>query len=345
MVRFKSNKVFIDEVFLVDGDVDFATSNIDSSIDVVITGTIHDRFEVKSIKNIAVGGAIQAANVHAGEDLVVRGGILGRDIGRVSAGRDIIAKFCAESSLRAQGDLKISTELINCRAHTEGKLFAEQAAVIGGNVYAREGAAIGTVGSEANVPTRITVGIHPRALEKSEEIEEDVNAKREAIKHILQTVKPFVSEANRLTSEQKEEIKAMLCKAKEFQAAIVEGEEEGQRILADAWAENTPSVLVTKTIYPGVSISIGKRVAIFRTELQGPVEIEKRQVDNVTEFVAVSQITGEVAVLASMKLPFDELLEGFEDQPEPESEPEPAAADDRVDGDQLSEVIDGSDAE
>lgn len=343
LVRFKSNKVFIDEVLFVDGDVDFATSNIDSCIDVVIKGTIHDRFEVKSSKNITVGGAIEAAIVHADEDVVVRGGILGRDIAMVSAGRNIIAKFCAESNLRAEGDIKISRELMNCRTHIEGKLLADHGAVIGGHLYVKEGAAIGTIGSEANVPTRIAVGIHPLAIKESEKFREDVNAKREAMGQLLHAVRPFLRELKRLTSEQKEEVKEMLSKARELQAAIVEAEKHCERILDAARAENPPRVLVAKTIYPGVSISIGKRAAIFQTELKGPVAIEKHKVDNVTEFVVVSQVNGSVEVIASMKLPLDELLEGFEDEPEPE--PDPEASDDGAHGDQLSEVSGGSDVE
>ncbi len=342
LVKFESNKVFIHEVFFVDGDVDFATSNIDSPIDVAIKGTVQDLFEVKSSKSITVGGAIEAAIVHAGEDVVVGGGILGRDIGKVSAGRDIIAKFCNECSLRAKGDVKITKELMNCRTHIEGKLVAEHATLIGGHLYVKEGAAIGTIGSDAEVPTRIAVGIHPLAIKESEKIREEVKAKREAIERILRAVQPFLREAKRLTFEQKQEAAAMLLNAREIDAEVVEAEKQRARILADARAENPPRVLVTKTIHPGVSISIGKRAIRFQKELKGPVAIEKCKMDNVTEFVALSQLTGSIQVLASMKLPLDELLEGFEDERGPE--PNPEASDDGDHGDQLSEVISGSDA-
>ena len=96
---------------------------------------------------------------------------------------------------------------------------------------------------------------------------------------------------------------------------------------------------------PGVSIAIGDRTTTFHTELKGPVAIEQRKVDNVTEFVAVGQLNGDGEVLASTKLPLDELLKGFEDEPEPGSEPNPEASVDDAAGDQLSDVIGGSDAE
>jgi len=47
---------------------------------------------------------------------------------------------------------------------------------------------------------------------------------------------------------------------------------------------------------------MGHRQAVLHADLKGPVRIEQRKVENVTEFVAVNQLTGSVTVLPSIAL-------------------------------------------
>ena len=92
-----------------------------------------------------------------------------------------------------------------------------------------------------------------------------------------------------------------------------------KELLGSNRAESNPGARVMKIIYPGTTISIGKRATTFGNELKGPVTIEKRKVDNVTEFVAVNQLSGSIHVLPSMRLPFEELMAGFELEAEVET--------------------------
>ncbi|MFH1420193.1 MAG: FapA family protein [Planctomycetota bacterium] len=67
-----------------------------------------------------------------------------------------------------------------------------------------------------------------------------------------------------------------------------------------------PYVLVSKVVYPGSRIRIGRKHVVFAHELKGPVRIEKRKVKSVTEFVAVSQASGSITVLKSIEVVDDE---------------------------------------
>jgi hypothetical protein len=298
-VTYKEHTVSITEYVTINGDVDFQCGNIRAATDVSIKGTILDLFKVSSTKSIKVGGAIQAAYVQAGGDVLVRGGILGRNQGSVKAQGQIVAKFADEADLRAGGDVRITREVMNSRIHAEGKLFVSHGAVIGGQVYAREGVEVGAIGSEAGVPTCVTVGIHPGVLDRADAIDEEIKAMLKAIERIRGAVQPLMADLKRLTPEQKERATELLSAADAMVAEIDHAEARRDQMIQEARAKEAPGVVVAKILHAGSRIRIGRRHVVFDDDLKGPVKIEKRKVEGVTEFVAVSRLTGSVTPLKS----------------------------------------------
>lgn len=298
-VVFKDGALSIDEVITIKGDVDFECGNIDASADVSIDGTILDQFKVKSGKSISVRGTIQAAEVEAGGDVLVGGGIIGHHTGSVRAGGRIVAKFAEDADLKAESDIEITKEAMHSRVHCRGKFSVTRGAIIGGEVYAREGAEVVAVGSEAFIPTCIIVGIHPSILQAADKTHKETRAKQKTLERIREGVKPLLACMKRLTPDQKEQATELLFKADCMATEISEAEAQCEEMVKEARSDNPPTVLVTKTVHPGVQVRIGHRHVVFRKELKGPVRIEKRKIDSATEFVAVSQASGSVTVLKS----------------------------------------------
>ena len=107
--------------------------------------------------------------------------------------------------------------------------------------------------------------------------------------------------------------------------------EQRDKLLADGSPKETPRVRVSGVIHAGTTISIDLRTVHFDKELKGPISIERREVENVTEFVAVNQLSGSINVLPSMEISGEALLESIgmeEKEPEGnEKSNEPAKAD------------------
>jgi uncharacterized protein len=298
-ITYKDHVLSINEVFSIEGNVDFESGNINAATDVSVKGTILDLFKVQSRKSIRVGGAIQAAEIEAGGDVTVRGGILGRKKGFVKAGGQIVAKFAEEADLTAAGDIRITRECMNSRIHAEGRFLVARGAVIGGEVYGREGIEVAAIGSEAGIQTSVIVGIHPAVLDAADDITEQCKTKLKAIERIRASVQPLMANLKRLTPEQKERATELLFSADAMVAEIAEAEARRNAMIEQARAKNIPSILVTKVIHAGSRIRIGRRHVVFEFDVKGPVKIEKRKIERVTEFVAVSQLTGSVTVLRS----------------------------------------------
>lgn len=298
-VSYENGKLSINRVFMVKKDVDFETGHIDSSVDVHIPGTVRDRFIVKSAGTVSVCGAIEAGTVEAKGDVIVRGGVLQRGKGSTVAGGEIIARFCDEADLRACGDVKITTEVMNSRVHCEGMLHAAGASIIGGHIYAHEGVEIAVIGSDAFVRTEIIVGLHPDVVREAEKLRGRMKTKREAIERARQAVQPYIADINRLLPAQKKEAKKLLSQIDALSGELAQIEQHRTDMLDAARAKGIPYVLVREMIRGGSSIQIGRRRTTFRTDFAGPVRIEKHKIRNVTEFVAVNQLSGSVRVLPS----------------------------------------------
>ncbi|MCH7704227.1 MAG: DUF342 domain-containing protein [Planctomycetes bacterium] len=303
----------ITEVLHIPGDVNFKSGNVDAVIDVVVNGLVEDGFVIKTTKSVTIGKAVQAATVHAERDVIVRGGIVCRGIGRVSAGGEVVAKFCSEANVRAGTNIKIAREVIHSFTHAEESLLVEHGAVIGGTHYARQDIAAAVVGSDANVPTRILLGIHPRILEEVASIDTEIGPKREAIERIRGTIKRQIANIKRLTSTQKEQATELLFKADEAELEVTEAIERKEQLLSCGNPPRPSRLLVGKTIYAGVTVAMGYRSAAIIKEMNGPVSIEIRKVNKVTEMVAVNQLTGSIHVLQSRILTIEELLDGLPD--------------------------------
>lgn len=301
-VIYADLKLSIDEVITIRGDVDFESGNIDSTVHVDVQGCIRDLFSVESAKSITVVGVIEAANLRASDDVVVCGGILGRAKGTVEAEGEIVAKFCVEADLRAKGDIKIVKEVMNSRIRCESKLLIGHGSIIGGEVYACEGVEAAVLGSEANVRTSITVGIHPDVLRQVAPINAELKTKREASERVHQTLTPLLAELRRLTPTQKKQATELLMKVRTLVTEIQEAQAKRDEIIQAGRAIGVPYVYASYMVRQGVSIRIGRRHTIFHDGMKGPVKIEKRKVDNVTEFVAVNELSGSITVLPSAEV-------------------------------------------
>ena len=70
-------------------------------------------------------------------------------------------------------------------------------------------------------------------------------------------------------------------------------------------------------------IGINNRETHFHNELKGPLRIDQRQIENVTEFVAVSQLTGSVTTLNSTDCDLSTVPDQVDPTPHPDADAAP----------------------
>lgn len=302
----------VEEVLEIAGDVGVETAHVESPLHVHVQGAICDRRELKSGGDVTVGMLIEAASVEAKGDVVVRGGIVGRNTGRVRAGGEVVAKFCTEANIGAVGPIKIANQIMSSVICTGQRLVAEEAAVVGGAVYSRDGLDVAVLGSDAGATTRIVAGLRPDVLIEAARAERREQPAHVGVERMRKIVQLLMERHQSMSNAQRGQTSELSMNAESLVGQLAESQQRREALVQSAYCTGKPTVRVSTRIYPGVSVRIGCRETVFNKELQGPVSIEERKIKNVTQMVAVNEQTHTIQVLKSQRLSTDDLLADYE---------------------------------
>ena len=308
-------KLGIVEVLDIEGSVDHETGDVKTPHAVFVGDRIVDGRVLTAGGSVTVGSTVEAAHITSGGDVTVRRGILGRSKGQVKAEGSITARFASEANLVAGQDLKIGKQLMNSYVCLGGQLIAPTAALIGGNLFAGGCVEVHHIGSEANVKTRLVVGVVARSVHELAEVADRIKRTKALADRVRTLLKPLCEANNRINNEQSAVVTACLSLADKAESCIRDDEARREELQARVYTETVPSIHVLGTIHGGVRIQIGNRETIFRDDYEGPVLLECRKIRNVTEIVAVDPRTKTVKVLGNERTKVEDLVEGLERDP------------------------------
>ncbi len=159
-------KLRIKRTLEINGSVDFSTGHVDFPNNVIIQNGVRDRFKIDAQKDIVVQKLVEASTLNAGRDIELQSGMSGREIGKIYAGRHLIAGYIDGVHATITGDCKVSKEITNCNVTIAGALESPTAALRGGRISMTKGGIIGSVGSAQGVQTEIIIGSVPELEDK-----------------------------------------------------------------------------------------------------------------------------------------------------------------------------------
>jgi len=293
-VEYSNGKVWVDSMLEISGNVDFSIGNIDFPGDIHIGKNVLDLFQIKGGADIVVCGAVEAAEIHAQQDMVVTGGIAGKDKGIFSAGRDIKSKYITNAKVQAGRNIEVTKEIVHCDLVCQGRLIIENGDLIGGHTIATGGATVKTLGSEANVKTIIELGIDHELQEKYREFAPEIQQRRRKAEKVKQVVEPLLQNQKHLSFEQKEKATELLFQADELEDSTEQILEQLRQINRKNEEHTLPEVVVSGAIYSGCVIRFPRVQTTITTALSGPVKIVPRKVDAALRIVVVDERTGLV---------------------------------------------------
>ncbi len=163
-IEYAMGVMTVSQTYVVPGDVDLSTGNIDFKGDLEIMGSIKAGMTVKATGNITVNKLVEAAYVEAGKDVLVRGGILGGGKAVISAGVNVYGLFIENAIIHANNTVQADS-IINCdvTAFSDINIFGKTSAIVGGKLKANRTIRTRKIGSEVGVMTELIVGIEPEA--------------------------------------------------------------------------------------------------------------------------------------------------------------------------------------
>lgn len=285
LLRVDQLTVWVDPLLEIRHDVDFSTGHIEFNGDIHIGGNVLDLFQVKATGSITIGQTVNAAEIHAGQNLQVHGGIIGRDKGKCSAGGDVIARFIHGATVTAGGQVTAQTEITQAHV-TADRVIVESGSIHAGTITARE-VRCKDLGSPSAVTTLVQAG-KDEGLERF--ARDTMPALREEfarLQALHDQVSGLLRNQRAISAAQKERATEMLFEISEKQAATSEQVRQWKQRLLNSQACVNASVHVQHRIHPGVRLHMGDLEAEIDHEINGPVVIRVKPVKGTLRIIAI----------------------------------------------------------
>lgn len=272
--RTRQNKIQVQGLLTVDGDVDFRSGNIVTDLPVLIKGDIKSGFSVKSAADIQVMGAIEDARVSAQGNLTVRSGILPGSA-RVKAHGNIRTRYITGREVKAH-DIDVAESIRNARIQATGSVTAK--AIMGGSLIVAGSVVCDVLGTEDGRRASVQVGINPFeetlyqvAKREHDTFSSDVVHLKERCKLIARTIQQAGpgSEAAVLGPQLRTAIAdftAMCNRLAHCEAILKRHDQRAERIET---LSSSASVQVKRLVHAGVELIFGDNK---RLELTGDLK-------------------------------------------------------------------------
>lgn len=179
----KKGKIQIDPCLKIQGDVSYASGNIDSQVSVIVMKDVLSGFSIRSTKDILIHGIVEGSRLEAQGNIAIKSGVQGKDKAWVETNSDITAKFLAHASVTCLGQITVESEIRNCMIWSDGRVIVSgiSGQIVGGEIEAESDVLADTIGSELGVKTYIRLGMKAEKLaamirENAKNIEEQEEA-------------------------------------------------------------------------------------------------------------------------------------------------------------------------
>lgn len=258
-IDMKNDRIMIQSVYEVSGNVDLVTGNIDFRGDVIIHGNVTTGARIKATGNITIDGTAEGCSIEAGKDIILRGGMIGGEKASIKAKGNITAKFIEYSTVEAEGSIEASSAMNSTIVSYDHIFFrGKNATVVGGTVYGCAGIETDGLGNASERRTEVCVGVHKRLLQRVLTLQKEIEDTASMIEKINIGIQQFdeMGKARNIDMRNDERRVALLRAriAKQAEAAKRKDEMDQLQLIIDK--SKGATVKVIHTVYPGVEIAI-----------------------------------------------------------------------------------------
>ena len=165
-IEFSDGKISISNVFTVNQDVDRNTGKVEFDGDLVIQGNVGSGVIIRAEKSLTIEGTVEAAQLFAGGDIILKRGIQGNNKAVVTAGGDVYGDFIELAEIKAEGNVEANS-IVNAQIYAQGKvkLTGKKGRLLGGYTHATKGISCKQLGNDVEVKTVVHVGCEKELMQ------------------------------------------------------------------------------------------------------------------------------------------------------------------------------------
>jgi uncharacterized protein len=272
------NRISVQPIALIKGDVDYDCGNIDFNGSVHIFGSVLPGFSVKAGGDIIIEKNADNAYIEAGGDITIKSGITGKGSGKVIAGGKVKANYILNSTVEAVGEIEIEDSIINSKVFSNDKVMVTSGhgKIMGGEVTARHEVVVNIIGTQKENITNIIVGKSLYIEREIIEINKNIEKSRIQIEEIIRNIKTSFGEGvfenpkeflGILPDIKKKNLLKLLKSLSDSNTQLKQLAETRKAAEDKLKLEREPVIIVNQTIFPGTVITIKKRRKIIDEKL------------------------------------------------------------------------------
>ncbi|MDI6703165.1 MAG: FapA family protein [bacterium] len=259
-VVWANERINIEPIYDIKGDIDFHSGNINFLGTVMVGGDVKDGFKINASGDIQVKNGVGKATLNAKGNILIGAGVQGKEEATLRASGDIVAKFVENAHLISEENIIIQEEVLHSELDSGKKIqvLGKRGSIVGGKIRAVEEVTARVLGCEVSTRTLVEVGVTPRIRGQLETLEkmykiEDRNLER--IKLDISTLERWKKEGH--LSERRLRLLTKLIKRRNILQMKLRSYIERKEILESQIARSLGGkVNVIDTLYPGVTIVI-----------------------------------------------------------------------------------------
>ena len=275
---YKDDRLTVENELVIEGDVSLSRGNVHFVDDIHIRGNVLTGSVVTSKKgSIIVDGYVEAAELSAAKDVVLKNGMQGNGRGKITAGGSVSGKFFEQATVVSGGDINANAIMnSHVTAVRDVIVSGRFGIIIGGEIRAERYITATIIGNMAEVKTRIYAGVDEDLFSKLMKMEKEQEALEEELKKIANGISQIDILIEKTQRDDLQDQRRKLIRGKiERENQINEKIREKQTVMDQMSRANIARVTVYKTIYPGTWVSING-VATKITEEANHAEISAK---------------------------------------------------------------------
>lgn len=271
-VSLVDGKPTVISLYSVQHDLDYSVGNIDFVGNVQVTGDVKAGFSIRAGGDVEIFGMVEAADIFAGGNILIKNGIFGAGKCHLAAGGNILARFVENASLRAGKDVIVNDSITRSQIKAGGKIKINNYTgdILGGHLEALEEITAGVFGSELHVPTELELGVEPKFRAEYVELLNIYNEKKKArqvLEGFIIEYKNFRENKKQVSESYKHTIRQRLRSYSELTNELTELEEKLKVFEEELAKLDHGSVKASQKVYPGVTVTIVKTSFVVETEI------------------------------------------------------------------------------
>jgi len=280
-VLLSKNKISVETVLVVPGDVNTSTGNINGLGTVVIKGNVEDGFNVTAQGTIEVLGFVGKSTLTSGGDIVVRQGINGGegdDSGLIKAQKSVWSSFITNATVEAGNNVVVSDGIVNSSVDANVKILCQgkRAKIVGGHLRAAEEINAAVLGSPHGAETIIEVGYDPKTKEEIEEFEGTQRDLESKIDELSRNIQGLLKQKNIMKDKfPAQKMKNLLSQRKIFNKLTVDKNqvtaEIERRLDYLESLKVSGKICASKTVHAGVKLFVKDAALDITNPYDNPV--------------------------------------------------------------------------